>query len=346
MNKSWITGIGVVSRYGDTPEKFWNAISSDEEQTICDAKPADFTAMCLEAIQKAACDGQINLKNKMGCIVIGTGVGMLDQYMDVQDTQVYFMEILKRELHKHLGEYMKIIIISTACSAAAQAIAYGTELLHRGKYSYVIAGGAELASQIVRLGFERLKSTEKEFCRPFDKERRGIYPGEGAVFFSMEKTPKEDGYGYLAGYGITSDAYHVTAPSPEGVYARVAVETALKKSDLESSKIDAVVAHGTGTRQNDKVESEIIGKVFGKINVTSPKGKIGHTGGASGAFSILTAALMLKYQAIPPIIHLKTLDPEIHIEAVSKRMKYEKLEHVMVNCFAFGGTNIAIVCSR
>lgn len=346
MNKSWITGVGVVSRYGGTPEKFWNSLSSEEEPAIYDDKMDNFTAMCTEGILRAVCDGHINLKKKTGCIVLGTGVGMLDQYLDEQNSTVYCMETLKKKLHRHLGEDIKIIIISTACSAAAQAVAYGTELLHTGKYSFIIAGGAESASQIVRFGFERLKSLEKEFCRPFDKERKGIYPGEGAVFFTLEKVPKEDGYGYIAGYGITSDAYHVTAPLPDGRFARLAVSNALKKAGLDSSQIDAVVAHGTGTRQNDKVESEVIGGIFGEIDVTAPKGKIGHTGGASGAFAILTACLMLQHQAIPPIIHLTTLDQELSVIAVSECMKYKKLEHVMVDCFAFGGTNIAIVCSQ
>lgn len=350
MSSIHITGIGVESDYGDTKEKFWKSLLSAQDEldgsiSINTGFKDNLIQKTVKAIEKAAQDAKIDLHKENGCIILGTGVGLADQFME-DNANEDFMSYFRQKIRKYIREDIEVLIISTACSAAAQAIVYGIELLQRKNYSYVIAGGVEEISQIVQYGFERLKCMESCWCRPFDEERRGIYPGRGAVFFALEEQTEKKVYCQLAGYGVTSDAYHVISPDPSGKYAETAIRIALKDSDLRCDEIDCVIAHGTGTKLNDKIESDVLYRIFQNIDITAPKGRTGHTGGASGAFGLLTAILVLYYQTVPPIVHLNKVGNEIHVSPIRKQPKEKKIHNVLINCFAFGGTNVSIICTN
>ena len=229
------------------------------------------------------------------------------------------------------------------------------DLLDSQCFDLVIAGGIESLSLMALSGFLRLYSLDKNGCKPFDKDRKGIMVGEGAAFFILERTSeiiskRKNVYCILAGAGISNDAYNIVQIDPSGTEIKRAMDQAFDVSGLSKSDIDLIVAHGTGTTINDKVESKIINEYFkeclSSINVTTSKGATGHTGGSSGAFGLLTGIGALLTGCIPPILNLKNVDLDVKIPLIYGKYKKHKVEVVMVNAFAFGGTNIILICKK
>ncbi len=346
-----IESAGVVSTFGGDPESFWHSLEKGlEKSRIGDREaavrnPADYlTDMCVSGVRKAALTADIDMGDGEGCVIVGTGMGISDACLQKEES--FSLCSLKNTLRKRL--HTRVSVLATACCAGAQAVIYAADLLQSGTFRWVIAGGAEAYSKITVDGFRRLAAIDDPYCRPFDRGRRGISIGEGAVFFALRHAEERTrcGLAEIAGYGMTSDAYHPTAPEPGGCQAKRAIHAALETAGIAAVQIDAVVAHGTGTPQNDRTEAEILSDLFGGADVTAPKSLIGHTGGASGAFGILAAVGMLKRQRIPPIVHLRTPDPAFRNRFVTGEAKERRLGHVLVDCFAFGGCNSAVICRR
>lgn len=346
-----IESAGVVSTFGGEPESFWHSLEEGIEKSrigdrvaAAENPTAYLTDMCVSGVQKAALAAGIDTGDGEGCVIVGTGMGLSDACM--QEGASFSLCSLKNTLRKRL--YTRVNVLATACCAGAQAVIYAADLLQSGTFRWVIAGGAEAYSKITEAGFQRLAAVDEPYCRPFDRERRGISVGEGAVFFVIRHAEERTrcALAEIAGYGMTSDAYHPTAPAPGGYQAKRAIYAALEAAGISAAQIDAVVAHGTGTPQNDRTEAEILADLFGGADVTAPKSLIGHTGGASGAFGILTAVGMLKRQVIPPIVHLRAPDSAFRNRFVTGAAKERRLGHVLVDCFAFGGCNTAIICRQ
>jgi len=243
-----------------------------------------------------------------------------------------------------------VMTLSTACTSSANAIAMGAEWIRRGRCSIVLVGGADDLCATTVCGFHSLLLTGAEPCRPFGEDRPGMTLGEGAAFLmleSMEEVNKQDRnyYGELLGYGLSVDAYHLTAPSEGGVGAQKAMKKALSRADLKVSDVHWINAHGTGTEMNDRSESQAINSLFGtRVPVSSLKGLLGHTLGGAGAIEAVVSLLALKSKRAPenyfsdkaakdcPVSLVPKGGAELHGNAV-----------VLSNSFGFGGSNCTLI---
>jgi len=217
------------------------------------------------------------------------------------------------------------LMIPTACAAGNYAIGYAFDLLRAGRVDVMLAGGADAFSRIPYLGFSRLGAIARERCQPFDRNRKGMVPGEGAAVLVLETAERaaERGanvYGEVLGYGISCDAHHMTAAHPEGEGAVRAMASALRDSNLTVADVDYISAHGTGTPTNDRVESIAVRALFGDraphVPLSSIKSMIGHTMGAASAIEAAACALALSTGMIPPTINFEEPDPEFDLDYV------------------------------
>ena len=255
----------------------------------------------------------------------------------------------------HWGLSGPSVVISTACSASAHAIGTGMELLREGSVDVVLAGGVEPLSELTFAGFGILRSMTPEKIRPFDKSRKGLVLGEGAGVLVLER---ESGarrrgariYAWAAGYGSSSDAYHMTAPDKEGRGAARAMEMALRDAALSADMIDYVSAHGTGTPANDAAETNAIKRVLGgrahEVPISSIKSMFGHTLGAAGAIEALATVLSVYRDAVPPTINYETPDPACDLDCVPNEGRQLRVRAAFKNSFGFGGNNAALVFSK
>ncbi len=314
--------------------------------------------MGVQAIRNCIADWGGSLsEHKRIALVAGSGLGLEDQLAPgfPREEHKDYLSTLAEKLKLETGMECEAIYIGNACSAGSHAISYGMDLLEEDCFDLVIAGGMDALSQMAYKGFLRLNAIDPEGCRPFDRDRKGIMVGEGAVFFMLQKSSacKWDRgrvYCALKGAGVTNDAYNVVQMKADGQQIIRAMEEALDASGLGRDEIDLVVAHGTGTILNDRNEAKIIHDFFdGQLEhvlVTAPKGAIGHTGGASGGFGLLTAIGSMLYGYVPPIYNLKNPDPDIRIPLVEGKPARHCVKGAIVNAFAFGGTNVVLVCEK
>jgi 3-oxoacyl-[acyl-carrier-protein] synthase II len=250
----------------------------------------------------------------------------------------------------------------SACASGAHAIGDAKEIIERGAADVVVSGGSECAiTPLGVAGFCALKalSTRNDepltASRPFDKTRDGFVIAEGAAMVVLEELEhaKARGariYGELVGYGMTGDAYHITAPDPDGTGAAGAMAAALKSAGIKPEQVSYINAHGTSTPLNDKIETKAIKQVFGpqayKIPVSSTKSTTGHLLGAAGAIEFMACCLALKDQIIPPTINYKTPDPECDLDYVPNEARCAKLDYVMSNSLGFGGHNVSLIIKK
>lgn len=381
MNKPSVVGLGVVSAYGSSLEEYFGGLlggksvlqPSDCLDIVGDTSPRavavpalsgydspdeKIMAMGTMAIKSALADwgGTLTGRERVG-FVVGSGLGLTDQLYDRygNNGDKSYLSSLGARLAAACSIECETVYIGNACCAGSQALCFGADLLESGDLDIVIAGGIDVLSPTAYAGFLRLNAIDAVACRPFDKDRRGITVGEGAVFFILTKLDGSAGnagkvYCRLAGSGVSNDAYHTVQMRPEAGEIIHAMETALSSAGLEKKDVGVIIAHGTGTVLNDKIESAAIRKFFGKyasdIYVTAPKGAIGHTGGASGAFGFLTAIGTIIYGKVPPVQNLQNVDPDCELRLVQGSFVECEQKAVMVDTFAFGGTNVVIICEK
>ncbi len=247
------------------------------------------------------------------------------------------------------------LMIPAACAAGNYAFATALDLVRAGRADVVVAGGADCFSRITYTGFARLGAIAPECCQPFDKNRRGMIPGEGAavmVFESRERAEARGAsiYAEIVGYGLSCDAHHMTAAHPEGDGASRAMAQALATSGLEAEEVDYISAHGTGTPTNDRLETLAVKKVFGdharQVPISSIKSMLGHTMGAASAIEGAVCALAISEGKIPPTIHYRDPDPECDLDVVPNEARDHEVEVAMSNAYAFGGNNASVVFRR
>lgn len=244
------------------------------------------------------------------------------------------------------------ILIPTACAAGNHALAYAYDCLCTGKADVMLAGGSDCFSRITFTGFGRLGAIAPEICQPFDRNRKGMMPGEGAAVLTLEtlEHARRRGariYAELTGYGLSCDAHHMTAAHPDGDGAVRAMTMALKNSRLIPEQISYISAHGTGTLLNDKLETVAIKRLFRekayKIPVSSIKSMLGHTMGAASAIESAVCALAVYHDRIPPTINLDEPDPECDLDYVPNFAREYKVNAAMNNAYAFGGNNASLI---
>ena len=250
----------------------------------------------------------------------------------------------------------------TACSASAHALGESYEIIKRGDAEAMIAGGSEAAITPMSLGgFAQLRalSTRNDepgrASRPFDQDRDGFIIGEGAGVLILEELGHATRrgapiYAEVVGYGSTSDAYHMTAPSEDGDGARRVMTMAIRKAGIPPSEVDYVNAHGTSTPYNDKLETLAIKNCFGdharKLAISSTKSMTGHLLGGAGGLEAGISALAVYHQEVPPTINLDHPDPECDLDYVPHKSRKMAVRYALSNSFGFGGTNAALLFKK
>ncbi|MBN1600920.1 MAG: beta-ketoacyl-[acyl-carrier-protein] synthase family protein [Chitinispirillaceae bacterium] len=248
-----------------------------------------------------------------------------------------------------------IIITPTACAAGNYAIGYGYDLIQLGKVDVVVSGGSDPFSGIAFTGFNRLLATTSDVCRPFDLNRNGMAVSEGAGILILERLEHALArgakiYAEILGYGLGCDAYKMTIPDPAGSGGIMAFKKAIHNTGIALEDIDYISAHGTGTVENDKIETLIVKEILKehacKTPMSSIKSMIGHTMGAASAIEAAACALMIQNNVMLPTINYKDPDPECDLDCVPNIPKEKELNTVISNAYAFAGNCSSLVLRK
>jgi 3-oxoacyl-[acyl-carrier-protein] synthase-1 len=240
------------------------------------------------------------------------------------------------------------VAVSCACASSAKAFASARRMIDAGLIDAAVVGGVDSLCLTTLYGFHSLQLTSPTPCRPFDVARDGISIGEAAAFALLERAPEvvDAGSVLLLGIGESSDAYHMSAPHPEGLGARLAMQAALHAAGLEPGDIDYINLHGTGTPSNDRSESQAVTSLFGPTTpCSSTKGATGHTLGAAGALEAVISALAIQNGLMPGGVPSTSLDPTLTAHYI-KDNRRQRITRVLSNSFGFGGTNCSLIFGR
>lgn len=337
-----------------------------------------FTQFALYAGKKAWEDAGLNNKvspERCG-VLVGSGIGALDlverQYKVFEEKgpgrispfliPLMIANMAAGQLAIYLGLKGPNMCVVTACASGTHSIGEAFRIIQNGKADIMVAGGAEAC--VTRLGVGgfcalRALSTRNDqpqkASRPFDKERDGFVIGEGAGIVVLEEYERArergaDIYAEIIGYGASCDAYHQTAPDPEGQGAYLAMKGAVEDAGINPEDIDYINAHGTSTQLNDKIETLAIKKLLKdhayEIGVSSIKSMIGHLIGAAGGVEAVATALAVKNQVIPPTINYEYPDPDCDLDYVPNQAREAEVKYALSNSFGFGGHNACLVFKK
>jgi 3-oxoacyl-[acyl-carrier-protein] synthase II len=281
--------------------------------------------------------------------------------MNVHREQEQEANMVVAHLANEFGVCGPAFNVLTACAASTQAIGEATMILRRGDADVVIAGGAHsMIHPYGVTGFSRLTALSKlndEYAtasRPFDLTRDGFVLGEGASVLILEEyeSARKRGVnilGEIIGYGSSADAFRITDQDPDGTGAGAGMRAALADADIGPLEVDYISAHGTGTKQNDQVETRAMKSVFGenmKIPVSSIKSMVGHLIAAAGATELISCLMAIRHQMLPPTANLTTPDPDCTLDYVPLKARPGKVETCMKNSFGFGGQNDSLIVRK
>lgn len=319
-----------------------------------------FLRLAVEQALKQSLIDMRNLKNLRVAVVLGTSVNAsfncFDFYKEYRSGTVssykellnYFEKPLSVSLQKYYGLNGPQMTITTACSSSTDAIGIATQLIEQDLCDMAIAGGTDEINMIPYDGFIRLMIAGKEPCSPFSKDRGGINLGEGAGVFILESNKiasvrNQKPLGYILGYGNCCDAFHPTAPSPDGIGLKNAISKALKEANLTQQDIAFINAHGTGTLNNDSAEAKVFRDLLPNTPVMATKCHTGHTLGAAGGVEAVLTLMALNKHLIPKTTNFKGYDEELKITPILQNTPIINKNYAISNSLAFGGCNSAIV---
>lgn len=369
MRDSLCTGESGIEKtqYLETPVNFDTVtgevpLTNDELTAYCSVESGlpRTTLLAIKAIDEAITNSGIKLTGLRVGIIVGTTVGGMDRTEKLYGTSVspeayipsHHCGFTTNYLARHFNIKHYSNTISTACSSGANALMTGARLIKQGVLDVVIAGGTDALSAFTINGFTSLMILDKEPCRPFSAERKGLNLGEGAGFVVLEseKVAKErlaNPLAKLSGYANTNDAFHQTASSPDGRGAFNAMKQALGVARLESFDIDYINAHGTGTDNNDLTESIAINNLFeNKVpDLSTTKGFTGHCLGAAGALEAIISVLAIQYNEVYENLRFGTPVIDKGIEPI-RAYKKKTVKHVLSNSFGFGGCDTSLILSE
>ncbi|MBD2311399.1 beta-ketoacyl-ACP synthase II [Desertifilum sp. FACHB-1129] len=345
-----------------------------------DAKRMDrFAQFAIAASKQALADAEFainDLNAEQVGIIIGTGIGGLKVLEDQQEVYLtrgpdrcspFMIPMMIANMAAgltaiHTGAKGPNSCTVTACAAGSNAVGDAFRLVQNGYAQAMICGGTEAAvTPLSVAGFAaaRALSTRNESpesaCRPFDRDRDGFVMGEGAGILLIEELEHALSrnariYAEIVGYGMTCDAYHMTAPVPGGAGAARAMQLALKDAGIAPDRIDYINAHGTSTPANDKTETAAIKSVLGesaqRVAVSSTKSMTGHLLGGSGGIEAVATAMAIANDQIPPTINLTNPDPECDLDYVANQSRSATLNVALSNSFGFGGHNVTLVFKK
>jgi 3-oxoacyl-[acyl-carrier-protein] synthase II len=318
-----------------------------------------------EALEDAGLAGAGIAPSRIG-VVLGAGTGDLlrneDYYFTMlrqglgrtRPTWIYnhFSSTPTDVVASHFGfEGLRSCMVS-ACSSSTIAIGHAADAVADGRLDAAVCGGTDALSRLTFSGFNALRVMDPAPCRPFDASRAGMNIGEGAAILVLEawESARRRGaavYAELAGYGLSCEAFHPTAPEPEGQAIAATIHAALRAAQVQPSDVDHVNAHGTATPQNDRAEARGLRRVFGEraahIPVTSIKSMIGHCLGAAGALEAATLALTISRGVVPPTIHHDRTDLECGLDIVANTPREVPVRCGVSTSLAFGGNDAVVV---
>ncbi|UCE90428.1 MAG: beta-ketoacyl-[acyl-carrier-protein] synthase family protein [Pseudomonadota bacterium] len=238
------------------------------------------------------------------------------------------------------------MVVSTACSSSAKVFAAAWRHIQAGLCDAAIVGGVDSLCLTTLYGFNSLQLVSSSPCRPWDAQRDGINIGEAGGFALLEPPQPGATAVQLAGYGESSDAYHMSTPHPEGTGAILAMHHALDAAQLAPQAIDYINLHGTATASNDAAEDRAVTELFGtQTPCSSTKGWTGHTLGAAGILESVFCFIALEYGVLPATLNLQHKDPALHANVLDAPMEHD-VQRVMTNSFGFGGTNCSLIFAR
>ena len=338
-----------------------------------------FVQYAVATSQQAITDAGLDLdkedRNRIG-VLVGSGIGSLHV---VEEQYSVFLEkgpsrlspfLIPRLIVNEAAGQISITFglkgpnscVTTACATGSHAIGDAFKIIERGDAEVMVTGGTESCITAMGVGgFCALKALStrnnepERASRPFDLERDGFVMAEGAgivVLESLDHAQRRNAaiYAEIVGYGMSADAYHMTAPDPDGDGAKRAIEAALKDANLNPQEVDYINAHGTSTKLNDKIETLAIKKAFGsqakKLMVSSTKSMTGHLLGAAGGVEFIVCCLTIKEGVVPPTINYEYPDPECDLDYVPNTARKAKVQVAMSNSLGFGGHNATLVVKK
>jgi len=379
------SGIGPVTRF-DTTEygcKIGGEIKDFKPEDFMPLKETRrtdrFTQYAIGAAKKAIADAGVDVAkgdpNRVG-VLIGSGIGGMETIEDQVGTLIrrgpgrvspfmipmLIVNMASGYVSMLVGAKGPNLAVVSACATATHALGEAARAIVHNDADIMIAGGTEAAiTQMGYAGFCAMKAMStrndepERASRPFDAQRDGFVMGEGAgvcILEALEHARKRHAkiYAEVAGYGITGDAYHMSAPAPEGEGAARSMAMALRHAALNPEDIDYINAHGTSTPVGDKCETQAIKTVFGthakKLAVSSTKSMTGHLLGAAGAVETAVCALAIRDGMIPPTINYENPDPECDLDYVPNKARQTNVRACMNNSLGFGGHNATLIVKR
>jgi 3-oxoacyl-[acyl-carrier-protein] synthase II len=379
------SGIGPVTRFdvSDFPTRIAGEVKDFHPEEFIEKKEIKkmdlFIQYAVAAAKMAMDESQLPItaeNEDMVGVIVGVGIAGLSS---IEEYHKLFMETrLKRvspffipklianlapgQISIRYGAKGINYTPTSACSSGAHAIGEAFRLIRLGEQDAMIAGGAEAALTPLGLGgFIALKAVSsrndppEKASRPFDRNRDGFVMSEGSgviVLEELEQARKRGAkiYAEVIGYGANADAYHITAPSPEGEGAARCIRLALRSGGIDPLEVDYINAHGTSTPYNDATETHAIKRVFGehaaRMAVSSTKSMTGHLLGAAGGVEAVYSALALHHQHLPPTINYQEPDPECDLDYVPNVSRRAPVRVALSNSFGFGGTNVCLAFRR
>lgn len=381
------SGVGLISHFDHTMFKTHIAAEvKDFDPTLyVDKKEARrmdrFLHFAAAATQEAVADAKLDVAyygaSRVG-VLIGSGIGGIHILLEQHDLMKergprrvspfavpgLMLNSASAHVSIMIGARGPNLAVATACATGSHALGEAADFIRRGRADAMICGGSEAAIMPMAVaGFENMGAVSgrndepQRASRPFDKDRDGFVMGEGAGIMILERLDKAQArgariYAELIGYGLTADAYHITAPLEDGSGAVACMESALADAGLAPEAVDYINAHGTSTPLNDASETLAVKIVFGahayRLAISSTKSMTGHLMGAAGAIEAIFSVLALRDQILPPTINYDTPDPSCDLDYVPNhaRPAVGELNIVMSNSFGFGGHNGTVVFRR
>ncbi|HRO43291.1 MAG TPA: beta-ketoacyl-[acyl-carrier-protein] synthase family protein [Flavipsychrobacter sp.] len=292
--------------------------------------------------------GMCSVENMYFDFISNTPEGDFLKYIDTLDCAESTQNVAK-----YFGLKPMMATISTACSSSANALILGARMIQQGVVERAICGGCDAMSRFTVNGFLSLKNVAKNPCKPFDQNRMGLNLGEGAGYLMLERETDAKKRGaeilaYFTGYANTNDAYHPTAPSPDGAGAYRTMFQALEKANLQPETIGYINAHGTATINNDAAEGKAIENLFGTQApyFSSTKPFTGHTLAAAGSIEAIFSIWAMQEGKVFPNLNFENQMEELQIKPAAQLISNVAVNHVLSNSFGFGGNNVSLVFSK
>lgn len=371
-----ITGIGLSSCLGSLQTTWSNIIQNKSgikshqifrqipayPLGLIDSQPSQIGDLTQQILIDTLQDAKLATPLRESGVVIGSSRGCQANWENLfgqmyhhqsSDLDFNWLQTLPHQPAIITGNYLQtiapVLAPMAACATGIWALARGYQLIRTGRCARVIAGAVETPiSPLTLAAFEQMNALANTGCYPFDRSREGLVLGEGGAMFVLETAElaarrQAKIYGKIKGFGLTCDAYHVSAPQAVNGSAARAIKQSLEQSNLTPRQIDYVHAHGTSTVLNDRHEAQLIQQIFPQVAVSSSKGATGHTLGASGAINIALTLMAMKHNCLPPCVGLKNLEFDLNVVT---QVRSAQINHAMCFSFGFGGQNAVVIVSK